>query len=510
MRRAVLLVAAGVLLLSPTVLAFFSGGYFDEPRLIATLVVWTLVLVAAVVSPQPLPVSRPGRVALAGLVLLAVWTGISLAWAPLGGPAIDNLARLLLYVGAFVAAASLLRGRVAEAVIEPALAFGAFVVIAYGLAGRLLPGLIELARSFNTGGRLEQPITYWNSEGLLAAMGFVLCARLAGTEFRPAAVRIAAAAASAPLGLGVYLTYSRGAIVAAVGGLIVLLAAAPTRSQARAVGAAVVAGVIAAGTTPPFPGVASLEGSPGRRQSEGVAMLGILLVIMLAAGAWQARNSRAERREGAAVQRLGIAGSLPAVAAVAVLLAVAGLVVGGLGEQASGADAAEPQGAARLASVGSRRQEYWRVGLLAVAEHPLRGVGAGGFRVIWRRERPVRERVLEVHSLPLEMAAELGAPGLLGLCLFVGGVAAAGGRALRRRPPLAAGACAATTAWLVHATVDWHWQIPAVTLPALLLAGALVVAGEADPERPASTDQPPDRGAPGKPSGSSRLNSAAA
>src|SRR5439155_5817997 len=138
-------------------------------------------------------------------------TGASIAWAPLSSPATDDFVRLLLYVGAFVVAMALLRDRAIARFVEPALALGAAVVIGYGLSGRLLPGLIHLAHSLKAGGRLEQPITYWNAEGALAAVGFVLCARLAGTPARPAPVRVLAAAASAPLGLGVYLSFSRGA-----------------------------------------------------------------------------------------------------------------------------------------------------------------------------------------------------------------------------------------------------------------------------------------------------------
>ena len=33
-------------------------------------------------------------------------------------------------------------------------------------------------------------------------------------------------------------------------------------------------------------------------------------------------------------------------------------------------------------------------------------------------------------------------------------------------------------AWLLHATIDWDWQLPAVTLPALVLAGGLLAAAE--------------------------------
>ena len=94
-------------------------------------------------------------------------------------------------------------------------------MIGYGLAGRLLPEVIELNQSVRALGRLEQPITYWNAEGALAAIGLVLCARLAGSPSRPLPVRVLAAAGAAPLGMGIYLSDSRGAIAAALVGLVV-------------------------------------------------------------------------------------------------------------------------------------------------------------------------------------------------------------------------------------------------------------------------------------------------
>jgi hypothetical protein len=479
MRRAVLLTAAAVLLVGPTVLAFFSGGYFDGPRFVATLAAWVIVFVVAIASRRPLPNSGPGRAALAGLTLLAVWTGASLFWTPLSDPATDSVVRLLLYLGVLIAGAAVLSENAAARALEPALALGALVVIGYGLSGRLLPGLMELSESDKAFGRLEQPITYWNAEGTLAAVGLVLCARLAGTESRPPAVRVLAAAAAVPLGLGVYLSYSRGAIAAVLVGLIVMLAAAPSWAQLRAAGSALVASVAVAAASEAFPGVSSLEGTLGRREGEGAVMLAIVLVLSLAAGLLQARVGRGERRGSVAGGQLGIAPRLPAVAAVAVAVALAGLVVGALGERGGTDEQAERRGALRLASVESRRYDYWRVGLGAYTSHPLRGVGAGGFRVEWLRERPVPEGALEVHSLPLEIAAELGLPGLLGLALLVGGVGVAGGRALRRRPLLAPGACAVAAVWFLHSTIDWDWQIPAVTLPAILAAASLIAASEA-------------------------------
>jgi hypothetical protein len=60
----------------------------------------------------------------------------------------------------------------------------------------------------------------------------------------------------------------------------------------------------------------------------------------------------------------------------------------------------------------------------------------------------------------------------------VAGAGAAALGALRRRPQLAAGPAAALLAWFLHASIDWDWQLPAVTLPALALAGALIVLSE--------------------------------
>jgi O-antigen ligase len=175
-----------------------------------------------------------------------------------------------------------------------------------------------------------------------------------------------------------------------------------------------------------------------------------------------------------------------------VALAAAGLVAGGLRERPSAAElgSAHPR---RLTSVSSNRYAYWRVGVRAFGHHPVRGLGSGGFRVYWLRERPIAEAVLEVHSLELEMAAELGLVGLLSLGLTFAGVVLAASTALRRRPGLATGSCAALLAWALHASIDWDWQLPAVTLPAIVLAGALVVLAEADPAPPSRSGLEPAR-----------------
>ena len=319
MRRAVLVAAAVCLLAGPTVLAFFSGGYFTEPRLIAAIVAWALVLALAAREQPPLPRRLPGALALGGLALLTVWSAVSIAWAPLGGPAVESVQRLAALHGR---AAGRHRRRCATPrlarAVEPALAAGATIVIGYGLAGRLLPGIVELERSARAGGRLEQPITYWNAEGALAAVGLVLCARLAGDRSRPTAVRArprrpprrSAPASTCPTRAARSRPRSRGCSCSS-----------PRRRRARSCARR-------RSRSPParrprrvaaaFPGVAALEGT--RRTRDGALALAVLRRARRGGGSASAPRARggdapltlgapAPRRRGRRSSRLRWPGS---------------------------------------------------------------------------------------------------------------------------------------------------------------------------------------------------------
>lgn len=464
---------AAVLLAGPTVIAFFSGGYFDADRLLATLIAWLLVGIAMLIVARPLPVERGGVLAVVGLVALACWTAASFAWAPVAGTAQADLERILLYTGVLIAAAALLRDSGLARWIEPALAAGALIVIVYGLGERLLPGLLHYARSSTAGGRLEQPLRYWNAEGALAAIGLVLCARLAGDRQRPLAMRRLGAAGAAPLGAG-YLSFSRGAIVAVVAGLVVLVCAAPSVAQLRAALLAALTAVLAAAAVGPFPGVASLHGGLAARERDGAIALGLLLVIAVSAALVTPRVASSDRRlgDGAPEAQIRVRARARAVAIGTIVAALIGLIIGALG------DHRDPRSfgaqASRLTSIGSYRADYWKEAVRSFIDHPLNGLGSGSFRVAWLRQRTIPVAALDAHSLELQTAAELGVPGLLALLLVLGGVAGAVGRAHRRDPELVAGWLAVLGVWLLHSAIDWDWQMPAVTLLAAVLAGAAI------------------------------------
>ena len=113
-----------------------------------------------------------------------------------------------------------------------------------------------------------------------------------------------------------------------------------------------------------------------------------------------------------------------------------------------------------------------------VAGDPLAGEGSGSFRVVWLRERTIREAVQDAHSLVLETGAELGLVGLALLALVLGGVGLAAFRSVRERHVLAPGVAAGLATWVVHAQLDWLWEMPAATLNAILLAGLAIALYE--------------------------------
>jgi hypothetical protein len=452
------------------VLAFFSGGYFDEARSWAGLIAWLLVVVAAVGSARLLPRRRAGQVALGGLMLLALWTLLSGTWAPIAGDAYHRGQLAILYAGGLLAAGALLSRREALRAVEPAVAAGTLLVVGYGISERLLPGLLHFQHSISAQGRLEQPLTYWNAMGEVAAIGLVVCLRLAGDGTRSRVLRLGATAAGAPLGAGLYLSFSRGALFACAAGIVTLVALAPWREQLRSGALAFVAAVLAAVAVSPFHSVTSFAGSAATRERQGLITLALLLVVTLAAVLIQRRMIQIEVSRPLKLPR-----RTPLIALALVCGGLALAIVVGSKEQSTRPLSA---GATRLVTLQSNRYAYWRVAMRAFGDEPIRGVGAGGWSVYWLRYRPFSEFAKDAHSLPLQTLAELGLVGAALLLSFVGGLAVVARAAHRSAPGLAAGPIAGAVAYLAHTPLDWDWEMPAVTLFALLLCGALIALAE--------------------------------
>ena len=122
---------------------------------------------------------------------------------------------------------------------------------------------------------------------------------------------------------------------------------------------------------------------------------------------------------------------------------------------------------------GQNRPLYWHVAWKEWQLNPVLGSGAGTFDRYWLHYRTVGSFARDAHSLYLETLAELGPIGLALLlaALLIPLLALRGGR-----DPLLATAAAAYVAFLVHAGVDWDWEIPAVTIAGLACGSAMLVA----------------------------------
>ncbi len=470
---------AGVILAGPAVLAFFSGGYFNRPLLWAGIVVWVCVALAACVSATAWPRTRTSRLALGGLGLLTAWTIISIGWAPLRDAAQADAQRALLYLGALLAGTAALRQRSAARAAEPVLAFGALIVICEGLSERVLPGLFTLAHNQAAAGRLDQPFTYWNAVGIVAAIAFVLLVRLAGDPTRPPRLRLAAVVAGPPVALGLYLTLSRGSLLAAAIGLAVLVLLAPTREQGRTMVLMILAALPAIGASLALSGVRTLQGSLGSRERDGVVLLCLLAVSMMASAAvtsgrrFRRRSASAPDMPDATIRRIaGAGGIVVALVTAVVFLAAATSRVTVDPRQSATASSA------RLVTTDTIRGNFWRVALTAFGDHPVGGVGAGGFETIWGRHRTLLYYARDAHSLYLETLSELGIIGALALMALLAGVAASARRAYRLDPGLSAGWIAAISMWVVHAGLDWDWEMPAVSLLGFVLVAAILARAD--------------------------------
>ncbi len=476
----------------PTVLAFFAGGYFAIARDWAGVAAAGLALLALALgltggSAGVLPRTRSARIALLSLAGLAAWMLVSIGWAPIAGSAYGAGQIAVLYAIALLAVAVILRRSAALATVrEPLIALGTAIVSGYGLSGRLLPGVIRMHSSAAAQGRLDQPLTYWNAEGELAAIGLVLCARLAGDGRRSTGLRAGAAAVAVPLGLALYLSFSRGALYACVAGLLTLLVAAPTRGQLRGLATVAGAAILSCLAVANLHGVADLQGDLATRETQGLEALIAVTVAMLAAAAVMLWLARADDTRTVRLPRH--AGWWAA------LLVCAGLAL------AIAAGAKEKTGvpitgsAARLTTLQSNRYDYWHVALEAFAHAPVIGVGAGGWAVWWLEKRPYADGATDAHSLELQTLAELGVIGLALLAVFLASVGFVGRAAWRADRAAAAGPLAGAMVWFAHSWLDWDWQMPAVTLVAVLLAGMLIATAEPVAGEPAGVPAAPPTG----------------
>lgn len=467
-------------------LAFNAGGYFaGDPAAAATVLLIVLAGRFLLAGDPAAGLSRALLVSATALALFALWTLISSAWSDAPARALVEFDRVLLYLVALVLFGSL-GGVERLRWIVRGVALAAVAVCAAGLIERLLPDLwaVEYA---SISVRLSYPVTYWNALGLLAAVGLILCFGMTSSEREPRVVRVVSCAALPLLAVALLLTLSRGSILVAIVGVVLFAVVGHPR--------ALVGGLVAGGAAT---AVAVIYGygsdlvlsdrpfTPAAlEQGEGLALIvvlcvgaaALLRVLLLRVDDHLAAvhlTQRARRR----ILTVGLTGVTAALLATAVAVDLPRQYDSFVSSQSpAAAIAADPR--ARLTDPSSNgRLDTWRVAIGQFERTPLRGSGAGTYEVVWNQHRPNAALVRDGHSLYLEALGELGVAGLAFIVCAM--LAILGAIALRVRGPhraLYATVFAAAVAWAIAAGIDWHWEMPAVTLWFFALGGAALAGG---------------------------------
>ena len=415
----------------------FDGGGFDlvsVDRALVGLAAAALLLVVLVGGSRPGPLSS---VLLGALGLLTAWTAASWLWSDSPPVALDEAQRTAAYLAAALLVVFAGR-RVPAEWLAGGIAAGATVAVGWNLFLRLAPDWAGREPLRSDIGQLADPVGYANSIALLAALALVLALGLGGF----------AVVVAVPLAAEIALEQSTGTDAALALGLVayVLITARPLRTVVLLVlplaGALVVSRADSVQSPPPGDLLAASH--TGHRLLLLLVLLTLAELALVVARAFPARDR-------------------PVPARAARLLAIAAGVVTVV--------------AAPFALAGHERRHYWSVAWHEFTANVVLGSGAGTFVDWWLRLRTVPQSTREAHSLYLQTLAELGPVGLALVLLAFGAGLAAAWRVRRER--LGPALFAALLTYVLAAAVDFHWQLAAVTAPAIVLAAAATV--HADP-----------------------------
>ena len=302
-----------------------------------------------------------------------------------------------------------------------------------------------------TDGRLVGPVGYENASAALLLVAFWPALMLAAERSAPRVARGVLLAAAGVLIQLVVLAQSRGSLGAVAVSLALAVLLHRERRRLLAFLAAVAITTVAAlpALLRPYATAGTAGEAHGALVAAAVAMA-ISAAVLLAAGLASARldgrrrsaASRAPRRRWLAAGRGSRAGRC--VARV------------GAGHATHRGRRLRPLRLLARRCAGSSR------------DHPLQGAGADNFAHDYARERRRREEPLYPHSIIL---GSLGHTGLVGASLLAGFLAAAFA-GLRRlgaaddpRRTVGLVAVVSVAAWLTQASIDWLWELPAVTAP---------------------------------------------
>lgn len=494
--------ASTLVLISAVLLAswmgYAYGGYFVVDWAPVVFILAVLMLVASVTGVIGRAPSWWSVVSTTLLAGYTAWTFISLLWSPNQGDAWYGASMTLFYLLVFWVALAFVTLGASRRWVLAASAIGPALVAAFTLAE-----FTARTEDLFTYNRLIGTVSYYNAEAAFLLLPFWAGVYVAGSRRVNPAVR-AAVLASTVLCIEVaVLTQSRGAMVAMALSLSVFFLFSGKRLRGLLALAPIAVSLLVA-----FP---DLNKVYLEFLEEGSVMLAIqqarsiIWLTVVGSGLYGLLWGLADRQWRPPV------GVVRVVGALALTGTIAAVAVGGFAfvERAGNPvawgqekweafktdETAGQEQSRYLSASGSGRYVLWEAAWKDFVSEPVLGVGTYNYEATYYqlRERPIGYSRFP-HMLPLEVLAERG---VIGGALFFGFLGTCLAAGLRKRfaelnaeGRAQVGAIIAGVAyWCVHSSAEWFWQIPAVTMPAVIYLAMLVapwdrgVAAEDAPAR---------------------------
>ncbi|MCZ7590365.1 MAG: O-antigen ligase family protein [Gaiella sp.] len=472
--------------------AYHDGGYAVVDWAPGALFALALVVVLLGVGPVR-SMGRSPALAIGLLTAFTAWSFLTIAWAEVPADAWTGANRTLLYLCVFtVFVLQPWRPRGAATIVG-AYALGIFTVA-------LLSFLQTVERSDPSEsfrfGRLASPIAYTNAICALYMTAALAALHLAARREVPVVLRgvfLAAAGSLAQLSL---LTQSRGSLVAVPAALAVYFTI--TTGRARSLMALLAVAVAVVPTISRLLDVYEVVLADEDatdvlvRARAGVLWSAVALFIAGSVAGLLDRRVRIAARRAAVVRRsIGVV----AVTTLVITICVALLSVADPVDRAGAAwehfrkreyvtDPATPH---LTSGFGSGRYELWTIALHQFRDNPVYGVGGDNYAVAYLRERNDQAQPLYPHSVVLRTLSQTGIVGTALLLGFLVAAAVSIWPRLRRGTAFARGIVGIATTlfayWLIHGSVEWFWEIPALGAPAFAFLGLASRTSDADAEQ---------------------------
>jgi hypothetical protein len=451
--------------------SWLDGGYAPTTWYAGGLVIGALLIVQLVGGAVTLGWS-PAAASCLLIAAFGLFELLSTAWASAKGDAWDASNRTLIYTFVFLLILGWRGSPQARQALVLAVGFGMAVL---GVA-TLFSAANHVASSFQAE-RLAAPTGYANATAALFLIPFWAVVALGGTPRLAPPLRALAIGTAATLAAVAYVPESRGSLYTFP--VVVLILLLLSRHRLRtALALALALAPVALFIHPLSRPVAATTTPLRAAATHHAAVLAILAGIIAAvAGAVFALLDERVRLDSP--RWLTIASR-----ACVIVAAAAGLTLIAVHHPRAEAsrlwssfrsdDSGETVGTTRFGTLGSNRYDFWRVAWDLAEKHPVAGIGAGNFGEDYLQRRRTGEQPAYPHSLEMSLLAQTG---LIGTALFVAFLAAAGLAAVRRRrggsaeASIVAGGVTAFAYWLLHGSVDWLWEFPALGIASFLLLG---------------------------------------